>query len=199
MTQFFDNKKDVQAWLNEMGIENYTINKDLTVDVNHYVDLKEKGLKYLPVQFGVISGPSSNFHIDSNELTSLLGSPYEVGGVFNCQNNQLTTLDYLPKTVKHLFCGNNPIQINQPLEVKLDCFYHNCDKEEDRIELFKDLYTFSARSFFDETKTFKLEVWEFFFMKRMNEFKEKNNIIQEASELNNTLENQITHHKKVKL
>lgn len=49
-------KKEIQAWLDEMEIKNYTINDDLIVDVNGDVTLSFKKLKTIPVQFGVLKG-----------------------------------------------------------------------------------------------------------------------------------------------
>lgn len=45
------------------------------------------------VRFGRVTG---NFSCDMNELTSLEGSPQEIGGVFDCSSNNLKNLDYFP-------------------------------------------------------------------------------------------------------
>ena len=47
---------DIKNWLDEMGIGNYTINKDLTVDVKEDVRLFNKDFTRLPIQFGTVSG-----------------------------------------------------------------------------------------------------------------------------------------------
>ena len=94
-----------EAWLNAMGIENYTINTDLTVDVKGDVYIMSKILKNIPVQFGTVSG---NFDCSHNMLTSLEGCPKEVGGDFYCSFNRLTSLEGGPKTVKrHFYCNDN--------------------------------------------------------------------------------------------
>jgi hypothetical protein len=49
------------------------------------------------VRFGRVTG---NFFCDRNELTSLEGSPQEVGGSFDCSNNLLTDLRHLPKKIE---------------------------------------------------------------------------------------------------
>lgn len=59
-------KAEIQAWLDKMGVENYIINNDLTVDVNGSVDLDRKGLIEIPVQFGIVTG---NFYCNENDLT----------------------------------------------------------------------------------------------------------------------------------
>lgn len=38
----FNEYSQVKSWLDEMGIEKYTINDDLTVDVDYDVELDEK-------------------------------------------------------------------------------------------------------------------------------------------------------------
>lgn len=193
--QFFDNKVDVKNWLDKMGVKDYTINPDLTVDVSGFVDLSEKNLTFLPIQFNRILTNQGNFHIDNNQLTSLLGSPREVVGTFNCQNNVLKNLDYVPQKMSRIFCGNNPIQIEHSFETKLECFYHNCVNEKDRIQLFKDLYKYDKY-----TKKYELELWEYFFCQKMDELKQKEKIIVEAKKLNVVIQNDIPmSHNKLKL
>ena len=53
-------------------IENYTINDDMSISVDGYVDLSDKNLKSIPITFK------------------------EVSGYFSCHNNQLTSLEYSP-------------------------------------------------------------------------------------------------------
>ena len=59
------NRDSVEAWLKEYGVENYTINEDLSVDVD------------------------GDFYCNANNLTSLEGCPSSVGGGFNCGNNRI--------------------------------------------------------------------------------------------------------------
>ena len=58
-------------------IENYTINNDLTIDVDGGVYLGEKDLKHLPLRFNYVSG---DFSCYENKLKTLEGSPQTVGG-----------------------------------------------------------------------------------------------------------------------
>ena len=76
----------VESWLKSYEIENYTINEDLSVDVEGNVDLILNSLKVLPIQFRKVSG---NFDCYNNKLTSLLGCPVSVGGNFYCGANEI--------------------------------------------------------------------------------------------------------------
>lgn len=59
----------------------------------------------IPFKFRKVTG---NFLCHNNNLTSLKGSPLEVGGSFWCQNNQLNSLEYCPFEVGGDFtCHNN--------------------------------------------------------------------------------------------
>jgi len=49
------------------------------------VDISDKSLKVIPVQFKEVGG---DFWCHSNQLTSLQGCPKEVGGDFGCWNNK---------------------------------------------------------------------------------------------------------------
>jgi len=100
-------KELVKEWLDRYGVKNYTINDDLTVDVDGYVDLTSKRLKRIPIQFGNVSG---GFYCSRNSLTSLKGSPISVGSSFNCMLNKLTSLEYIPKEIVGYFtCYDNQI------------------------------------------------------------------------------------------
>jgi hypothetical protein len=89
--QFPDTKEEIERILNKYKIANYTINGDMSVDVDGDVNLYLMGLISLPVKFGKVSGA---FKCYGNNLTSLRGAPREVGGYFDCRfNNDLTSLD----------------------------------------------------------------------------------------------------------
>ena len=99
----------VEEWLKKYNIGNYTINRDLTIDVDGDVNLFKKDLIEIPdyIQFGVIRG---NFDCSSNHLSSLRGCPREVGGYFDCSNNKLTSLEGSPREVGGFFdCYNNQL------------------------------------------------------------------------------------------
>jgi hypothetical protein len=72
-----------------------TINSDGTVDIEGHCELrKDKKVNQLPVKFGKVSG---KFDCENNQLTSLEGAPQSVGSNFYCYNNQLTSLDGAPQ------------------------------------------------------------------------------------------------------
>lgn len=96
MAKILKDKNLISQWLEKMNITNYTINEDLTVDVNSFVYLSNQNLKSIPIQFRVVEG---DFDCSQNELTSLLGSPIKVAGDFNCSENKLKTLKHSPKEV----------------------------------------------------------------------------------------------------
>lgn len=109
--QFFKTYDETKNWLDKMSIDNYTINKDLTVDVDGNVYISNKKLKFIPVQFIYVSG---SFECQNNELSSLKGCPYKVDNHFNCGDNKLTSLEYGPSIVNiHGYnsycCYNNNI------------------------------------------------------------------------------------------
>ena len=99
-------KAEIEAWCEEMGIQNYTINSQGEIDVNGNVDLTERDIKELPYKFGTIKeyfdlGRCKNlislkncpnevcnsFDIDGcSQLSSLEGCPKEVDGNFYCMN-----------------------------------------------------------------------------------------------------------------
>jgi len=73
-----------------------TINPDGSIDYSGNVNLSYKGLKEIPFKFNKVGG---DFDCRSNQLTTLEGSPVEVGRWFDCGNNSLTTLEFAPKKV----------------------------------------------------------------------------------------------------
>ena len=94
------------CWL--YGIKNYTINSDGSVDVYGNVNLYEKKLWNIPLQFNKVNGW---FNCANNKLTSLKGSPKEVYDKFDCNHNELTSLQYAPKIIRGKFdCCSNKIK-----------------------------------------------------------------------------------------
>ena len=79
----------------DLGIQNYKVNPDETVDVNGHVDLRGD-LEKLPLKFGRVTG---HFYCDRNKLTSLEGSPIYVGGDFYCHQNKIENLKGGPTEV----------------------------------------------------------------------------------------------------
>jgi hypothetical protein len=89
-------------------IENYTINDDLSIDVDDNVHLGFKMLEYLPLKFNYVSG---GFGCYENKLISLEGCPKTVNGDFYCFTNELETLEGCPQTVGGDFsCSDNKLK-----------------------------------------------------------------------------------------
>ena len=102
-------RAQIVKWLDSFGIKNYTINDNLTIDVNGYVNLINQSLTCFPsfIKFNEVSG---DFYCYNNQLTSLEGCPTIVCGSFNCANNQLTSLEGCPRTVGYdFYCYNNQL------------------------------------------------------------------------------------------
>lgn len=124
MIQFFNQffklktKSQIEAWLYHYQIKNFFIHDNLVVDVQGDVNLKDKNLSFLPIQFGVIHG---TFDISDNHLTTLKGSPNEVKDDFACDSNKLRTLKYAPKKVGKLFYFvDNPIAQIKSLTIECE-------------------------------------------------------------------------------
>jgi hypothetical protein len=85
-----------------------TINPNGTVDIDGDCKLKiDKKVNQLPVKFGKVSG---HFNCNDNQLTSLEGAPQSVGGNFYCYRNQLTSLVGSPQSVGGNFsCDDNQL------------------------------------------------------------------------------------------
>ena len=82
-------REEIEGWLDSHKVRHYTINEDLSIDVNGSVDLNKVGLKEIPVRFRNVSG---YFICSQNKLTNLVGCPVSVGGDFYCSKNKLVSL-----------------------------------------------------------------------------------------------------------
>jgi hypothetical protein len=101
------NEEDIHRICKEYNIKNYTINDDLSIDVDDDVNLFSKGLTKLPLKFNKVNG---YFNCTFNNLKSLEGAPKEVNGYFKCSFNQLTSLEGAPKEVNgHFDCNRNKL------------------------------------------------------------------------------------------
>ena len=101
---FFYNTK-IKLLCKKYNIKNYSINPDLSIDVEGSVDLYNLKLSSLPLRFSRVGG---GFFCQNNNLTTLEGGPREVRKNFNCHNNLLTTLDGSPREVGENFdCAFN--------------------------------------------------------------------------------------------
>ena len=104
-SNFPTSKEEIDLLCKKYGIVNYSINSDLSIDVQGGVYLNNLTLKSLPLRFSRVSG---HFSCYNNQLTTLEGCPREVGGDFYCHSNLLTTLEGGPNEVGgYFYCFSN--------------------------------------------------------------------------------------------
>lgn len=112
----------IEGWLKEHNIKNYTINKDLTIDVDDDVNIFANSLENgeLPdfIQFNKIIGnfSISDFRLGGYYIYSLIGCPLRVYGNFSIRAKELDTLEGCPKKVGGIFIAAG-VKINLPLRV----------------------------------------------------------------------------------
>ena len=100
-------KQEIIKRLDKYKVKKYTINDDLTVDVDGNVMLNSRRLYEIPFQFGNVTGC---FTCYNNELSSLKHCPKYVGGYFDCSSNLLNSLEHCPKhIVSDFVCSNNKL------------------------------------------------------------------------------------------
>jgi hypothetical protein len=88
--------REIENWFEQYRIPYYTINEDLSVDVDGSVFIYQKHLKEIPVKFNIIKG---DFSCSFNQLTPTEFFPKEVYGNFYCHHNKFKNLDNFPKIV----------------------------------------------------------------------------------------------------
>ncbi len=107
MIKLFESFKEIEDICQKYGIENYTINRNGSIDVNDDVDLSNTGFIKLPLKFNRVTG---DFRCHCNHLKTLEGAPNKVDGSFFCQFNKLTSLEGAPKKVGDEFsCSWNEL------------------------------------------------------------------------------------------
>ena len=87
--KLYENFDEIYKICQDHNISNYSINQDGSIDVIGSVNFDKRRLKKLPLKFGKIK---TYFDCSNNHLTSLSGSPTEVGDFFYCHHNKLITL-----------------------------------------------------------------------------------------------------------
>ena len=106
--KIFENKQtdeEIHELCRRYKIKNYTINEDKSIDVDGDVDLINKDLTKLPLNFRNVIG---YFDCVSNNLTTLEGAPEILGSYFDCSDNKLITLEGAPETVDdNFYCYHN--------------------------------------------------------------------------------------------
>lgn len=127
---------EIENWLNKIGIKNYHINDDLTVDVNGTVNISYKNLNEIPIQFGTVKGC---FFSDGNSLDSLKGLPKEIHGFLALKNTNITVLDItdLPMYVSSFVLIEN--KQNQPIKSETGNILECLSYKTILIDLYKEL------------------------------------------------------------
>jgi hypothetical protein len=107
--KIFESNTEIDTICKKYNIVNYTINSDNSVDVDGDVNLWDKKLESIPLNFNIVNG---YFDCGSNQLTSLKGCPVRVGNWFSCYSNELTSLQYSPQYVENSYfsCRMNKIE-----------------------------------------------------------------------------------------
>ena len=124
LKRFNESIESIDSICVRYSIENYTINRDGSIDVNGDVYLYDKNLTELPVMFNTVTG---HFDCSYNNLTSLEGSPKEVGRDFECHNNNLTTLSGSPKQVGgDFYCSYNMLTTLEGSPERVGSYF-NCN------------------------------------------------------------------------
>ena len=97
---------DIEAWCEEMGIKNYTINSQGEIDVDGNVYINNKDFKELPYKFGTVGDYFSLGRCKN--LTSLKNCPDYIKTWFACDNcSNLDSLEGCPKEVcGDFYCSN---------------------------------------------------------------------------------------------
>jgi hypothetical protein len=106
----------------EYGITHEIINGRVNIlkDARGVRSMTSEKMEKLPISFGTIIG---RFGCERLGLTTLENSPTELfendySYSFNCANNNLTSLKYLPKNISMLFCQGNPFISLEGLDSK---------------------------------------------------------------------------------
>lgn len=100
-----EDKKD--AWMRWFDFQQYKqIHEDGSISIDNNVILDERKLTAIPFKFKEVGGA---FDCSNNQLRTLKGCPEVVKGSFNCSINLLENLKYAPTAVKGSFsCTHNP-------------------------------------------------------------------------------------------
>lgn len=124
----FKNKEKIKDWLMLMEIEGYTINEDLTVDVNRDVNISNKNLTEIPIKFNVING---NFDCSKNMLSTMKNFPCKINGSLYANQNLLENCKGCPLVSEDLFIYDNKITnlkgCPQEIMGDFDCSENNLD------------------------------------------------------------------------
>lgn len=142
-TIFLTNKEDVKEFCNLHGIQILgNVSSDGSIIAATHVNLANKGLRYLPIKFNACFG---DFNVSENQLSSLIGVPQNISGFFNCSNNNLSTLDYFPRTARSVDVRNNKAkftieQVKATCQVTGNIFAFDLEIEKQKIKEILQYY-----------------------------------------------------------
>lgn len=180
--KFFKNKEEIENWLVYQNIvfrsgssKNYTINNDLTVDIDGNINLNYKNLNFIPIQFGVVTG---DFSCSYNNLKNLEGSPFHVKGDFFCFRNELIDLKGCPKIINGEFdvCNNNIINLKYFPDLKGNFYFDNnpisifLDYRNDREDIFTWIEYLNDFNVISGNKIFLEKLKEVLYLLDINNF-----------------------------
>ncbi len=141
--KIFESNTEIDTICEKYNIKNYTINSDNSVDVDGGVDLWDKKLESIPLNFNIVNG---NFECDDNNLTSLKGCPVRVGNGFYCYHNNLTSLQYSPQYMENGYfsCGWNKIEslqyCTELIRGNFSCGYNKLTSLEHHPTVYGEFY-----------------------------------------------------------
>jgi hypothetical protein len=99
------NEEFIKLFTDTYNIYEYTINDDLSIDVDGDVLLSEVPFKKIPIKFNRVSG---SFILSAGNINTLENCPKYVGKSFNCSNNRnLKRLQYSPEYVGKDFIASD--------------------------------------------------------------------------------------------
>jgi hypothetical protein len=157
-----ESKEDIDSLCEKHSIKNYTINEDVSIDVDGDVLLYKKGLTELPLKFRKVSG---DFYCSYNKLTNLSGSPREVSGDFICSDNKLTSLVGSPSSVGgHFYCSNNQLTslegISKYISGRINCRYNKLRDVRGVNENWRGEFLVEENPVYEIFKLFPEERWD---------------------------------------
>jgi hypothetical protein len=172
--KIFESNTEIDKICRKYNIVNYTINSDNSVDVDGDVNLWDKKLTSIPLNFNIVNG---YFGCGRNYLISLKGCPVRVGSWFSCYGNNLTSLQYSPQYVESgdFGCGWNKIEsLQYCTELIRGDFYCNDNKlislehhptvygefwcRFNQINTFENFYYYKENVYFDGNPIYDIYV-----------------------------------------
>ena len=172
------NAAEINYICKKYRITNYTINNDMSVDINSdfRFRIKPKRTGRLPLNFNRING---SFNCNNLGLTTLFGTPEYVYGYFDCGYNNLQSLEYLSKfIIGDFYCNDNKltnIKNNSTITGSIRCYSNNLRTLENIN--YEDIRPFQSQNFFNKNPI--EEIWKLFKNKKYIEHFNELDIIRD--------------------